>query len=318
MDRIDAGETDGAGWTEAVERARGLLLALAVVPVAGLAGAPGARGTILAQLLGATVAAPAFFFLSGILLREAVVDASPRPLLRALARIALCAALAALVAAALGLATAADWRAGLARIEPALRIVALPAAYVVVARLMRRTPALMIVLALAAHVYGVILADPAPAQFVYFAGGLLLAARRAQFERLVAEEAHLAAASLPFVVALALVACARAAGHAGSVADVGPIALALGLAAGPAALASAAALADEDAGAVMARLGRAAPFVAIVWLPLFFGLLAAANRGAPPSPASLALFALASLLAVAFAVDAAHGSREPAAKTQAR
>ena len=97
--------------------------------------------------------------------------------------------------------------------------------------------------------------------------------------------------------------------HAVRLADVGPATLALGFAAGFAALASAQALVKTPAADLLLRLGRAARPIAIAWLPLFFGFVAFADRGFAPSAASLCCLRWPRMLIVFLVVDLAVGER---------
>lgn len=275
----------------------GLLLCLAILPVAALS--PRWELSKFA-IFGKIALVPAFMFLAGLLLDGAF---GWRRLARILA-IAICAAALAALAA---LATRRDWQAGLADGAPALRLILLPGLYALVLRLLGKAPpGLLVFLSLLAHVAGVIVGGKAafvlaPAPF--FVAGALVARNGGRFFNLLAREKEYAAAAGPVALALALLAATQARG-ASSLAGVGPIALLVGFVAGPAALAAARTLVSTRAAAWLTAIGRAAPALAVGWLPLFFFVTAVARRGGLASPASLVLFSAAAFLFALIAADA--------------
>ena len=299
--------------------ARGLLLALATPSIAALALDSGVRSAATLHIFAEIATIPGFLAVAGWLLARQVIRQRPARLLRSLAPMAACAAAAATFAAAAAPLAGHDWRAGIALAAPVWRLALLPAVYALVAASLRGAPGLLLALAATAHVAGVILGMPALAQFIFFVVGVMLAERREAFSRLVDEEPECALASGPFVAVLSAAVAIRFAqtGQPLSIAAVGPIALALGLAAAPTALASAGALRRRPSGEAFARLGRAAPALAVCWIPLFATLIAAANRGAAPSAASALLMAFASLLVIAVIADMALDAREKAGFTGA-
>lgn len=307
MEHSEAMRDTEADATAAI--ARGLLLALATPSIAALAFDSGAATLrIFAEI--ATI--PGFLAVAGWLLATQVASLPPTRLLRSLAPMAGCAAAAAAFAAAAAPLSGHDWRAGMALAAPVWRLALLPVAYALVAASLRGAPGFLLALAMTAHVAGVILGMPALAQFIFFVAGVMLAERRHALFRLVDDEPEFALASGPFVAVLSAAVAIRFAqtGQPLSIAAVGPIALALGLAVAPAALANAGALRHRPFGEAVARLGRAAPALAICWIPLFATLIATANRGAAPSTASALLMALASLLVIAVVADMALDARE--------
>lgn len=289
----------------------GLLCVLLGLAVAGL-GSPRAPAAL--ALVGETVLIPAAMFLTSFALdgRMAFTRAA-----QAVA-IAVAAALFAMLAA---LSTRQGWRAGLDHAAPALRLLLLPLVYAVMLRPLRKAPmAAVVFLALLCHVAGVIVGGRAAfvlAPLPWFVIGALVAARGARFLRLIAAEPEYAAASGAIVLALGLAVAARARGA--DLTGVGPLALLVGFAAGPALLAGSRTLAQTRAAPPFARIGRAAPALAIGWLPLFHFLLAIAHRGAPPRPASLLLFSATSFLLILAAADIFGAkTQEPAAPAPAR
>lgn len=299
MEQVDA-IPDG----QIVSIARGLLLALAIPSIATVV-FPGGSGGGALRMLADLATLPAFFAVAGWLMAGSIVATANGPFMRAVTSAALCGGASALVAAATALPTGHDWRYGLAQAAPALALPLLTAAYALAARALRRTPVACFVIAAAAHVVGVILDKPTLVNFIFFAAGLALAARREAFLRIVKEEKEFAVASGPLAATVAAAVAIRFAqtGQAPSIAALGPIAIALGLAAGPATIATATALRMSPLGAAFAALGRAAPALAILWLPLFVALIGFANRGSTPSAASALLMATASLLFIAVVVD---------------
>ena len=213
------------------------------------------------------------------------------------------------------LSTRHGWRAGLDHAAPVLRLALLPAFYAALLWPLRKAPAAAAVfLALLCHVAGVIVGGRAAfllAPLPWFVIGALVAARGGRFLRLIAAEPEYAAASGAIVLALGLAVAAQARGA--TLAAAGPLALLIGFAAGPALVASASVLARTRAAPMFARIGRAAPALAIGWPPLFFFLLAVAHRGAAPRPASLLLFSAASFLIVLLANDLCRAESQAAA-----
>lgn len=304
MDRNGADTPDQPAQCD-MEIARGLLLAVATIAVAGFALAD-SRGAGISRMSGEIFTAPALLAIAGCQLRDAVFTPSHTRFFRALIPWVACGATATLVAALFGVGAYGDGRAGLARCAPALQLALLPAIYAAAARAMRGGKLLLPGVAVLAHIAGATFGFPSLSAFVFFLMGVGLAGRRTELSRLIARQPYLAAAAGPFAFALTLIACARVgpAGEGASVADIGPIALALGLSAGPAVLASASALTANAAGDAFRRLGRAAPAAATFWLPSQAALLRAADRGIAPSAASATLMAVASMLVIALAVDA--------------
>lgn len=286
--------------------ARGLLLVLAAPSVAAMA-LDGSGRTIVAALrmLSDIFTIPAFFAVAGWL--AAGVVAAPRlaGVLRAGLPAAACGLASAFLAFALGPLAGLDGRAALAQAEPIWSLALLPVGYALVARAFGPAQVALVATAIVAHVFGVILGKPSLIHAVFFAAGLLLAARRDALQGLVRDEPEFAVAAGPFLAVLAAAVAVRFSqtGQAPSLAALGPIALALGLAAGAGTLATALALAPTACGEPLARLGRVAPAVALFWAPLFSILIAAANRGLAPSPASAMLMAVASLLLIAVLAD---------------
>ncbi|MFV0280864.1 MAG: hypothetical protein ACK5JM_08915 [Rhodoblastus sp.] len=287
--------------------ARGLLIALAFPSVAALAFKGGARGATALSILADIITLPAFFAVAGWLLAGAVVRAKTPGFSRAIVPAAVCGLAGAFIAAAFAPLAGLGWRDGLALASPAWSMALLTAIYALAARFSRNSLAGCLALALGLHVAGVILGKPALAHFIFFVAGLWLAAHQTQFSGLVDEEPEFSAASAPFVATLAVAVAIRFSqgGLTPSIAAVGPIALALGLAGGPATLACARALQHSAVGQIFGRLGRAAPALALLWIPLFSALMATAGRGAPPSVASACLMALSSLLILVLAADVA-------------
>jgi hypothetical protein len=296
----------------------GLLVVLLILPVAA---AGSARVTGGLALFGEIAVFPAFMFLAGLLI------SGESPGRGGSVRLPLFAAVAALAGAAAALATRHGWRAGLEQATPVLRLLLLPLIYSLLLRPLRRAPAVYVMfLALLCHVVGVVFGGKAGFVLTllpYFTAGALVGRRRGWFAALIESEPEYSAACGPILMALALVVCVGAA-HAATLAAVGPASLLVGLAAGPTALASARALSATPFAQPLARLGRAAPALAIAWLPLFHFLVAVMNRGVAPALASLVLLSTASLLiatvaAEAFADDesaAADGQAEPATSTR--
>ncbi|MCB1534089.1 MAG: hypothetical protein KDJ44_05010 [Rhodoblastus sp.] len=309
MERSEA-MRDGAGVA-----ARGLLIVLAAPSVAALALDPGAPAAAPLRVLAEIVTIPGFYAVAGWLLAAPIASARLVDLVRIIAPMAACAAIAAVCAGLTAPLTGLDWRTAVLQAAPIWSLALLPAAYALVARIAPASPGLLFALALAGHVAGVILGKPALAHFIFFVAGLALASRREELFRLVREEAEFSIASGPFVVVLSAAIAIRfaATGQPASIAAVGPISLVMGLAIGPTALASAAALCKGPAGEALVRLGRASPAFVMFWVPLFATMMAAANRGASTSTASALLMALASLLIIAVIADIAVDTRERAA-----
>lgn len=303
MTQIEAGET--RRQDKVAMMARGLLLALATPSVAALVLDSGSRTAATLRMIADIFTLPAFFAIAGWMLARPIASAQIGRFLRAVAPAAACGALAALVAATAAPLAGLDWRSALSQSAPAWSVALLPAAFALLARAFGGPSVAFIALAIAAHVAGVILSQAPLVELIYFAGGLLLASRRDSLFRLVDEEPEFAIASGPFVAVLATAVAIRfgQTGQPASIAALGPVALALGLAAGPATLASIAALRAPGASEAFARLGRAAPAIATFWLPLFFTLIASANRGAAPSISGAFLMSIASLLAISVAAD---------------
>jgi len=306
MEQVDAGRDGGVGSI-----ARGLLLALAVPSVAAIAFAGEKNGGAL-HMLAEIATLPAFFAVAGWLIAGSMVATAHGRFVRAVASAAICGAASVLVAAAAAPLTGHDWRHGLMQAAPAWELPLLTAAYALAARALRRTPVACFIIAAGTHVAGVILDKPTLAYFIFFVAGLALAARREAFLRIVHEEKEFAAASGPLLATLAAAVTIRFAqtGQAPSIAAMGPIALALGLAAGPTTIATATALRMSPLGTAFAGLGRAAPALAILWLPLFAALIGFANRGLAPSAASALLMAAASLLFIAVLIDMCRDGAE--------
>ncbi len=302
MEQVDAGR-DGVDGDASI--ARGLLLPLAAPSVAALALESENGGGAALRTLAEIATLPAFFAVAGWLMASFVVSTARRPFLRAIGAAAFCGAASALVSAATASLTGQDWRHGLTLAEPAWTLPLLTALYAIVARALRHPSLGGFLLAAAAHVVGVIFDKPALSYFIFFAAGLALVMRRATLLRIVGEEKEFSLASGPFLATLAAAVAIRFAqtGQAPSIAAVGPIALAVGLAAGPATFACAIALRQSPVGKAFAGLGRAAPALAILWAPLFSTLIAAANRGVGPSVPSALLMSAASLLFIAVLAD---------------
>lgn len=294
-DALMAGGGGEALPSETLSVAAGLACALCALAVAGL-GSPRAPAAL--ALVGETVLVPAFMFLAGFALAGRVA-------FRRAAQAAAIAVAAALFAALAALSTRQGWRAGLDHAAPVLRLLLLPIFYAALLWPLRKAPAAAVVfLALLCHVAGVIVGGRAAlalAPLPWFVIGALVAASGARFLRLIAAEPEYAAASGAMVLALGLAVAAQARGA--TLAAAGPLALLIGFAAGPALLASASVLARTRVAPVVARIGRAAPALAIGWLPLFFFLMAVGHRGAAPRPASLLLFSVASFLIVLLIAD---------------
>ncbi|MFO1116982.1 MAG: hypothetical protein U1E28_14975 [Beijerinckiaceae bacterium] len=275
----------------------GLLLCLAILPVAALS----PRWELAKfAVFGEIAVVPAFVFLCGFVLDGALGW-------RRLARLVALGCGAAGFAALAALSTRRGWQAGLADCAPALRLILLPALYALTLRMLGKAPAgLLVFLALLAHVAGAIVGGRAafalaPAPFFVF--GALAARNSARLLGLFAREREYVAAAGPVALALALIVATQARG-ASTLAGVGPIALLVGFVAGPAALAAAWTLAATRAAPYAAAIGRAAPALAVGWLPLFFFVVAVARRGGVASPASLVLFSSAAFLVVLIAADA--------------
>ncbi len=292
--------------------ARGLLLALAAPSVAALSLDGGGRIAPALRMIGEIIALPAFFAVSGWLLSAPIASDEHGKVSRPAFGMALCGAAAAAMAAATGPLAGLDWRVALATAAPGWELALLAAVYGLAAHALRGAPAACLLLAVAAHLVGVILGAASLVHFVFYVAGALLAAHRDAFFRLVDEEPEFAGAAGPFVAVLATAVVIRFAqtGQSPSILAIGPLALAFGLAAGPAVLASASAISASSLGAILARLGRAAPALAIFWIPLFLVLIAIANRGLAPSAASALLMAASSLLIVATLADVALDSWE--------
>ncbi|MCC2103269.1 MAG: hypothetical protein KDJ20_04100 [Hyphomicrobiales bacterium] len=295
--------------------ARGLLIVLAAPSVAALALDPGAPVAAALRVLAEIATIPAFYAVAGWLMAASIAAARPFGLLRILAPMAGCAAIAAACAAVTAPLAGLDWRAGVMQAAPIWSLALWPAVYALIVRIAPASPGAMFALALAAHVAGVILDKPILAHFIFFVAGLALALRREELFRLAREEPEFSIASGPFVVVLSTAIAIRfaATGQPASIAAVGPISLIMGLAIGPTALASAAALCKGPAGEALLRLGRAGPAFVMFWVPLFVTMIRAANRGASTSTASALLMALASLLIIAVIADIAIDARERAA-----
>jgi hypothetical protein len=298
-DGIGARRTTGGA---PVDIALGLALLAAVAAVAALhapAPVPGFRGLASFAVLGDLLVAPAFLFIAGFVARSAGSDGwRPRRLLAALAA-------AALLAVSTGDLLGAGWRAGLAQAAPALWLLALPLPYQFAVRRLEK-PARAFLVAVLLHGFGVLLGGTSGhmfAPFIFFVAGWFFVSWRARFERLVDAEPELAAASGPIIVLVAIICIARTRAATPGIADLGTVALAMGVGAGLAALAAARVLERRPAGEIVARLGRATPFVAVAWLPLLGVLLAVADRGQPPGVASVVLFAVAALALIVFVVD---------------
>ena len=123
-------------------------------------------------------------------------------LLRILAPMAGCAAIAAACAAVTAPLAGLDWRAGVMQAAPIWSLALWPAVYALIVRIAPASPGAMFALALAAHVAGVILDKPVLAHFIFFVAGLALALRREELFRLAREEPEFSIASGPFVVVL--------------------------------------------------------------------------------------------------------------------
>lgn len=295
--------------------ARGLLLVLAAPSVSAMAldGSAPAFAAAL-RMLADVFTIPAFFAVAGWLAASAVAAPRLAVVLRACFPAAACGLAAAFLAFTLGPLAGLDGRAALAQADPIWSVALLPVGYTLVARAFGPARIALVAAAVAAHVFGVILGKPALIHSIFFVAGLLLATRREALQRLVRDEPEFAVAAGPFLAVLAAAVAVRFSqtGQAASLAAIGPIALALGLAAGAGTLASALALAPSSLGEPLARLGRVAPAVALFWAPLFSILIAAANRGLAPSPASAMLMAFASLLLIAVLADIALDISEKA------
>ena len=292
--------------TETIDVARGLLLALALLPVAALAApasAPGAGALSIIGLLGDVLIAPAFVFLAGLEAGRAGEAGDAGRFSNALAL----ALATGLVGALAGILIGAGARAGVDHVAPALRLVLAPLLYAVATQPLRRaSAATALAVAVFVHVVGVLPGGPTAAMlgpFPFFVAGVLMAARGARLADTIAAEPEFAAASGPLLIAVAVISVALAPPGVATIATLGPPALPLGLAAGPALIAGARALAMTRAAPLCARLGRAAGLLALFWLPLFYALPALAQRGVAASPASLVLFSAASLLAIVSVAD---------------
>lgn len=285
--------------------ARGLLLVLAAPSVAALAFGGVGQAVQALSLLAEVATIPAFFAVSGWLASATIATPRFATFVRTLAPAACCGLAGVFAAAALAPLAGLEAQQAVARAAPVWSLALGPMVYAIVARALYRSPAGLGAVALAAHVFGVVLAKPILIYFVFYLVGMALAARRDRVANLVDDEPEFAFASGPFVAVLAAAVAIRFSqtGQAPSVAAIGPIALALGLAAGPTMLASAAALASSSVGEACARLGRAAPALAVFWVPIFSALLVAANRGPAPSAAGALLMAAASLLLIAVLAD---------------
>ncbi len=285
--------------------ARGLLIVLAAPSIAALAFGGAGQAVQAVSLLAEVATIPAFLTVSGWLASATIATPRFATFVRALAPAACCGLAGVFAAAALAAFAGLEAQQAVARAAPVWSLALAPAVYAIVARALYRSPAGLAASALAAHVFGVVLAKPILIYFVFYLAGMALAARRDSLARLVDDEPEFALASGPFVAVLAVAVAIRFSqtGQAPSVAAIGPIALALGLAAGPTMLASATALGSSSVGEACARLGRAAPALAVFWVPIFSTLLVAANRGLPPSAAGALLMAVASLLLIAVLTD---------------
>ncbi|HMN73744.1 MAG TPA: hypothetical protein PKA55_17935 [Rhodoblastus sp.] len=285
--------------------ARGLLLVLAAPSIAALVLDETSHAAKALRMLADVATVPSFFAVAGWLACTPVAAPRLAAVVRAGLPVALCGLAGAFVAAALAPLAGLDAQSGLARAAPVWGLALLPAIYAFVARALRASPVALGAVAIAAHVLGVVLDKPALIHFIFYLVGMTLAARRDLLAKLVADEPEFAFAGGPFVAVLAAAVAIRFSqtGQAPSIAAIGPIALALGLAAGPAMLASAMALGASPAGEALARLGRVAPALAVLWIPLFSALLAAASRGLAPSAPSALLMAIASLLLIAVLAD---------------
>lgn len=291
---------------ETIGVARGLLLALASLPVAALAApasASGAGALPFLGLLGDVLIAPAFIFLAGLDAGRACEADDPNRFSNALAL----ALATGLIGAVAGILIGVGARAGVDHVAPALRLVLAPLLYAVAAQPLRRastTTALGI--AVFVHIVGVLPGGPTAdilGPFPFFVAGALTAARGAGLADSIAAEPEFAAASGPLLIAVAVIFVALAPPGVATIATLGPMALPLGLAAGPALIAGARALATTRTAPPCARLGRAAVPLALFWLPLFYALPALAQREGVVSPASLFLFSIASLLAIVAVAD---------------
>ncbi len=298
-------QTDGAGRATA-RVARGMLLALSIPCVAALALDPQSPGGAALRMLAEIGAIPALLAISGWVMAVPIAERPWRSLLRTLWPTALCGGVAALTLCIVSPALGEDWRQALALAKPGLMIVALSVAYAPLACLLRGSLSMRLVLALAGHIAGVIFASPVLTYFIFFVVGYEIAGVEDRLEALASKERELAAASAPFVAVLAAVVSIRFAqtGQAASIAAIGPIALAMGNALPLAVLAGALALRGTPVGDAFGRLGRAAPAIAIFWIPLFLLLMTAANRGLAPTLFGALLMAFSSLLIVAVAADA--------------
>ncbi|HPG03745.1 MAG TPA: hypothetical protein PLB34_11760, partial [Rhodoblastus sp.] len=295
--------------------ARGLLIVLAAPSVAALAFEPGAPSAAALRVLAEIATIPAFYAVAGWLMAAPIASARPLDFVRVVAPMAVCATIAALCAGLTAPLAGLDWQAGVLQATPIWSLALLPAVYALVVRIAPASLGALFALALAGHVAGVILGKPALAHFIFFVAGIALASRREELFRLAREEPEFSIASGPFVVVLATAIAIRfaATGQPATVAAVGPISLVMGLAIGPTALASAAALCKGPAGEALVRLGRASPAFVMFWVPLFATMIRAANRGASTSTASALLMAIASLLIIAVIADIAIDARERAA-----
>ena len=298
-------QTHGAARATA-RVARGILLALSIACVAALALDPQSQGGAALRMLAEIAAIPALLAISGWLMAAPVAERQWRVLLQAVSPAALCGAVAGLTLCIDSPVLGQDWRQALALAKPSLMIVVLPVVYAPLARLLRGSLSMRLCLALAGHIAGVIFASPALTYFIFFVVGCEIAGFEDKLEALACEERELAASSAPFVAVLAAVVSIRFAqtGQAASIAALGPIALAMGAALPLAALASALALRGTPVGDAFGRLGRAAPAIAIFWIPLFLLLMRAANRGLAPTLFGALLMAVSSLLIVAVVADA--------------
>ena len=285
---------------DAIDLARGLLVVLATAPLVALAGRAPAF-----QAIGALIVAPGLLFLAGLCARPAFARPwrafAARRIVGPAAFFALAAALAALV----GVAAMGGARAGLTAAAPALTLLALPPLYAPAARaLLRVGGAKMWCAAGFAHVFGAFAGPslrPALMLFVFYLAGAMVqpaaprlraAARRRPFE---------AAVAFGILVLTAAALGMRAPGGAFSALTVGPpVLLLLGFGAGLGALAVAGVL-EGDVG-WLARVGALARPIALFWAPVFFALVACAPARTPLGAPLLAL-ACATLAGVASAAD---------------
>jgi hypothetical protein len=299
----DATTTDGAARLPAVDFAKGVLLLLALAPMAGLA--PAMAHVQIAKILGELLIGPGFLFLAGFLAARA-----PRPqrlALRGLIPLLLLCAL-------LGVIALAFRQAPLALIQeaaPALRLLALPVLYTLAFMGLRRFGwRTLIAIALVAHIYGVM--GGATFRFflplfVFFVAGAFFARRWNSFRAAVAR--HPAAAGLagPIVLAFALLLAAHIPPGAFSVARFGPAALGVGVGAGLTLLAMGEAFASDAP--MMTALGRKLRLLSALWPATFFLLAQFAARADEQRPLGYMLLSFCALASLSAALDAAGALR---------